>query len=340
MDKNHVVVYVMEAISYLVPAICVPLGIYGNALLYRERKSMYVKKRSPIVLFGLNFTFIAAMIVFTITQVVYFYLGDLATAICSIILFIIWWMFLYFLLCKNWMIYYKYHWVYYSIQYEWIQIINSKVANKQNEKNWFIQNNSKYGNETYIRRFIRRLIIIGFIICLIATYLTLGADNTLALFVGAISCMTSLATPIIIYYVIVRKTPSINDIFHIHAESKQHSRGLLIIIISYLAIFLCIRLMRHAKGMAFGTPFYILGLYYMNHASTFAIIKKNMHTQAQLHQAKSDESDATSDITLEMMLTHQTLLHLFMIHLGKELSVVSIPVDYYYITLPLVCNSD
>eukprot|EP01083_Nonionella_stella_P081097 223222_1 len=84
---------VMEWIGYVALFICIPLAIRCNLILFKEKHQMFVQKRNPMILFGLNMTFIWGMITFAGLQ---FSLLHLST--------------LYFLTVKQWIIYYKYHW--------------------------------------------------------------------------------------------------------------------------------------------------------------------------------------------------------------------------------------
>eukprot|EP01084_Bolivina_argentea_P250932 420636_1 len=299
----------------------ISVSIYSNIKLYHQKNEMYILKRSPVVLFGLNCTIILAMILYPFVAAGFLYFSPLALLFVMILFFFTWFAFLSFLIIKNWMIYYKYHWTHYTIDYEWQQIINPNKTITNKQQNWFIKNKLKYGNSTYVAKRIFIAAFICFLIQLCTLILTISATyvnwNVTVIFIGLLLLLIIMCIPIIIYTIIVCKTPAFDDIFSIHWESKMHSRCLITIaIISMLSNVLPF-ISSNPQSVVYGVPFLIITLYIMNHISTFSIMKKNTHsnTYDRLNASKS------SVISLEMILADSIGFSEFMLHLSKEFSM-------------------
>ena len=82
--------------------------------------------------------------------------------------FILWWLLLFFMTVKAWMIYFKYKWTYFTLQLKWQKVLNKNIIKKIEKENWFIRNNNKYGNLKYIYK------LFGTIYCIIFTISTFG----------------------------------------------------------------------------------------------------------------------------------------------------------------------
>ena len=224
----------------------------------------------------------------------------------------VWWS-LYSLILKNWFIYYKYHFTYYTIESEWLQLINSKLSSNQN---WFIKNSYKYGNISYMSRIIGIPCIILASICNLGAVLTIISlmNGSFLMLLLSLSLATIPCIPPALFYVfIVCKTPSFNDTFHIHWESKIHSKILLVWAVVFALTNGSVMIDKHA--MIFGSPILNALFFLLIYVSTTIIINKNVQNQ---HPVSKDDN---GDATLKKVLSNQDSIHLFMIHLSKEYSM-------------------
>ena len=138
--------------------------------------------------------------------------------------------------------------------------------------------------------------------------------------------LLTIIPSILFYFIIVCKTPFINDTFYLHWESKIHSKILIAM------GFGCILV--NAVNLVFdsdilvastATPILILGFFALNYSSTWWIIYKNVNQrelEKQINHAPDNEHGG--DITLDMILTDEKSINLFMQHLAKELRVFDI----------------
>ena len=171
------------------------------------------------------------MIITTFINISLFNYGQMHTFTLSAIAswFICWWLLLFFLTVKNWMIYFKYKWTYFTLQLEWQQILNSKIVTQIEQENWYIRNNNKYGNLS----FVYKLFGIIYFAALSISFAALILMPKIQLI--AVGMLVSTVMPAIIFYgALVCKTPFIDDTFYIHWESKMHSRVLMMMDLSAL----------------------------------------------------------------------------------------------------------
>eukprot|EP01084_Bolivina_argentea_P123775 219332_1 len=115
---STIVHYIVEWIGYLVPMICIPLAIYSNIKCYKHKHEMFVQKRSPLILFGLNITFISGMFIFPMLQISLLYHSQWLLLLIATTLFLFWYLLLYFLIVKQWMIFFKNNWTRYTMERE------------------------------------------------------------------------------------------------------------------------------------------------------------------------------------------------------------------------------
>ena len=337
--------FITEMVGYGLWLILIPISIYGNITMYSSNNDeMFIQKRSPSILYGLNMSLICAMIALSLSQLAVMYSNLYIQLLSFVLFFAVWWFFLLFLITKNWMIFFKYNWTKYTLQSQWQNIINPVHASN----NWYIKNNTKYGNLTYIYKSLGTLCLFAFIFnSAAATLCVLTNFELYALIIGAIVIMSVYSPAIMFYIYVVWKTPDTNDIFHIHWESKLHSKILLILCIFWngfnvMIIFVGI------KSVVIAFPIISIFLFSLNYVSTFIIIKKNKFIKNSLKvrlslntssmastpssgttltpvpALRDNESDValkkpdSSHLRLNMLLENDDAFHLFMLHLSRE----------------------
>ena len=141
-----------EVISFIPYLLMLPIHIYGNWKLYNNHQSsMFIKKRSFPLTFGLNMAFALMVITFLESQIVTIYnLGPFLLRLMPSIASL--WLLLSLLICKNWLIYWRYKWQYYTLQTNWQKIINPYEFEEQICSNFYLKNNHKYGQRSYVAK--------------------------------------------------------------------------------------------------------------------------------------------------------------------------------------------
>ena len=111
------------------------------------------------------------------------------------------WLILFVLLTKNWIIFYKYKWTFFTMKSKWQSLINKKIIHDKNKQNWYIKNNKKYGNLCYIYKLCASFCFIGFSIwAILGCLVVLNNFNiTLILIFAPILCIT-FSQPIMLLY--------------------------------------------------------------------------------------------------------------------------------------------
>ena len=307
--------FALELISeILIPTVVVICGIYHSLKLLSHRYEMFVKKRSLSLIYRLNLSLLLKVASLAVAQ--YFALRSIestATLISGVVYFCSLWLCLYFLILKSWFIYYKYHFTYFTIESEWLQLINPKLSSIQN---WFIKNNYKYGNVSYMSRMIGIPCIFGAIMCSIGTALSLSylGNGPYLMLIPSLALATIPLIPATLFYaVIVRKTPLFDDTFQIHWESKIHSKLLLIWCVVFALTNAAVLI--DIRGLIFGIPIMHILFFLIVYVSTSVIINKNVQN------TDAESIDESSGITLGKILSNQEAIHLFMVHLSKEYSM-------------------
>ena len=122
---------VLDIISFIPYFFLIPICIYGNVNLYSyHRSDLFVKKRSTFLLFGLNISCFT-LIIFNL-QAQYCRIYQIGTQALNTIPGVLSWsLILFFLISKNWLIYWRYKWQYYTLQTKWQKVINPVVADKK-----------------------------------------------------------------------------------------------------------------------------------------------------------------------------------------------------------------
>ena len=133
----------------------------------------------------------------------------------------------FYLNVKSWMIYFHYYWSIGTLQLEWQQCINRNFVRKENTRNWFLRNKSRFGQLTDIYKLFGCIHISFGIICGVSLSLSQFVESkTLSSICLALATIITL--PLIVFYAIITaKTPSVKDTFYIHRENKLSARILI-----------------------------------------------------------------------------------------------------------------
>ena len=268
--------------SFIPYILFIPISIYYNKKLYQNyRNALFIQKRNISITMGLNCAFIFAMIASWFAHLSILYLNKIAITISFSIFFTAYWILLFFLNTKNWMIYYHEKWTYYALDMKWQQIINDKVRDSATPSNWFIKNRHKYGNRRYIFKLFGILHAFGLILLITAQIILSTSDGHPDAITYSIVMIIITIIPYIIFYVFLTfKTPRFNDIFYIHWESQMHARLIVIMGIGLISfnMWYAIDFHKHVSAIwpmaMLCFPFVTLILFGMIMISTVLIIKK------------------------------------------------------------------
>ena len=307
----------MEIATHILFIAMIIFCVYGNVKLWRCRNEMFIQKRSAV--FGVNVAFILIIIGWEILIICYVYYPPEMTIIPTTMMLTSCWFLFCMLIAKNWMNYFKTKWTQYTMEFEWQRIINPNVLSQKSNRaqNWFIENNKTFGNPSFVYKLIGMLCFFGFSLSLIPNILTkLFASDVLSAFASS-ALLLSFGSIIISYAIIISKTPSFNDAFYIQWENKMHSK-LLICLVMTMMIFFVLSYSLNVEWSS-SAPFFAMIWCAMNYVSTFSIYKKNKCANRMSALSIQSLSDS---ISLEMILSNSTAVHLFMVYLSSEYVVL------------------
>ena len=315
----------LESISFIPYLLMLPIHIYGNWRLYNNHQSsMFIKKRSFSLTFGLNITFALMVITCLESQIVSIY--NLGSFFLRIIPFILCWsLLLSLLICKNWLIYWRYKWQYYALQTNWQKIINSHKFEEQNDSNFYLKYNHKYGQRSYVTKICITATVVLFVFNLCFGTLNEFGYRSVAAIFGVPALLLFLSSAVI-YGIIVCKTPYYKDVYFIHWESKMHAKLLLLFVVVsciYVSSLFALGLTGTSYGQMILYPLVGVLFTVMAYVSTSVIIRKNTEGEqglnvVQLSSVISESVNPALSITVEMILSHENSINLFMNHLSKE----------------------
>eukprot|EP01084_Bolivina_argentea_P099121 178188_1 len=318
----------VEIISFIPYLFIIPICIYGNIVVYQQKSAMFIKKRSVFMVFGLNISY--CLVILTALNM---HIGS----VYNIGIFLsrnnphvlAWWCVLFFLISKNWLIYWRYKWTA-IIQLTWQKIINPKVVDSTNEKqnNFFIKYNHKFGNILFVAKVCGTFTVINMTNNIIYSILQSTKYHTISHII-AVFDLLAIIFMLVTYAVIVCKTPHYKDVYFIHWESKIQSKLLLfcgISIILFVSIIILFRI-DYRVFTPIIVPFECVMFCIMTYLSTFKIINKNtenIHKKNIAMLALDIVSSCTpshKDIDIELILSQAESVNAFMQHLSKEFSL-------------------
>eukprot|EP01084_Bolivina_argentea_P302051 521301_1 len=304
-----------EIITYIASLILIILCIYYNVKLYSYRSEMFMQKRSLFMLFGLNCSTIILMIcLIFIMYTMLHRLGSIDNFISVISGFFTLCTFYWFLLVKNWIIWYQYHFTFQS-ENEWIIHLNSKLATT---KNFYIEYNSKLGNKIFMLKLISMPCFMKAIIsgtaCIYLIQSLQSKVNTITIYLSLTGIAFTVISPMMLYTFLVHKTPSYNDTFYIHWESKKHSKILTIFCIIQIIFCIVIILLNFVSIKIFIMPIQLV-LFAMVYISTIGIINKATKYD------RLNNNNKINGIKLDTVLSNQDAIQLFINHLSNEYSM-------------------
>lgn len=234
-----IITYIALSVNIVFIMIAVFLIIY-NLCSNSKEMIIYIQRRSKSIHYKLNISLTITIISWNLLDINFSYYNNEILGIITIFSSVISAFYIvYILFIKNWMLFYKFKWTFYTMQYQWIHIINSQLSqNKEYKENWFIKNNHKYGNLKYISKLFGIIYVIyTFITAILYAIASNSNIDTITIPRLIASIFQLITLPIIggLYYYLVRKTPKNNfgnDKYFIHSECKIHSKLLLLAVLS------------------------------------------------------------------------------------------------------------
>ena len=218
-------------------AICFTYSLYG------QRKKLYVQKRYhktlrngadyPIsysidAIFGLNTAIIFGMLMSVTTLLIQNYSNDdTVDLIIDSASYGPWFLIMLFLNVKNWNLFFRFKIQHYAVQSEWQKIINPDETQKRLDHNWYIRNNKTWGNLSTVYAYFG--VMHWLLLCAVITIDIIENSNYVDNLTMTIIAVLSVAKivlfvlPFLLYIGIEVKTPSFNDLFFIHWESRMQA---------------------------------------------------------------------------------------------------------------------
>mmetsp|Transcript_33095 Transcript_33095/g.53013 ORF Transcript_33095/g.53013 Transcript_33095/m.53013 type:complete len:518 (+) Transcript_33095:72-1625(+) len=333
----------MDALAWapLVPyAILIPLSLYGDVKLYLNRHKIYVQKRSSLMLtFHLSLMYCMLSTLFAHVSSVYFTQFHLYLNLLAAIFGL-----LFVLNVRNWMIYYQYFWTHHTMQYH-LDVIRTRTFTKSRHKNnWFILNKTTFGSLRYVVKLYGSATFILLVFALIVLLVVIQITNRVLQALASSTVLVFVLLYCLSYAVIVKKTPSFNDRWYIHRESKLHAKILLSGIMAVLFCTLVANSIAEAAEIGMITNCLVLLAMWssLNFTSTIWVLRRNEAMEqepanaeqqeqlnapgvSQTHRFGSNSStfviaDAAC-ITVEMMLSEEHAFNAFLMYLAKEFAI-------------------
>eukprot|EP01084_Bolivina_argentea_P174256 301855_1 len=319
---NHVGWIILEIFIYIIWASAIIMSIYSNYKLRNQTQEMYIAKRSVGLFYAFNISIIFCMCSCMFTSIILVrYPYGFAVAIGGAIVWLSICAMLYFLITRNWMIYFKYNWTYYTMQSEWEKILTPTASNKNND-NWFISKNTTYGHLPFIYRLFAKFSITGAIITTIPMVLFCYYNFDLIWLIISVVAISIAWGPAVMFYIyIVRKTPFISDPFGIHWEQRIHARLFAILPVINLIMNAVYLIVVDFRTHLIGLFLLSMVMWIINHVSTSMLHNKYNNTQIANESKSQLESNYRQKITPQMVMAKEKSLHLFMEHLSKEYSM-------------------
>eukprot|EP01084_Bolivina_argentea_P149660 261411_1 len=311
-----------EIFCYISEVVIVFYSIYSIMKTTSHNHQTWMKKRNTSLFYALNvstLTVISSAIFWGICWIHgSFVMTSLATALYTFSTFI--WIFM--LSTKNWLIYYQYKWTSYIKQTKWQQIINPTVLDTDiyTARNWFISHHQTYGQLKYVFKLFGSVGICSGIITT-SLWLLTAAFTTYSLHITiSTCCMFILYTPWILLYVFCAlNTPALDDVYKIHWESNMHAKSLCLTVPNAIIAIT----FRDTKAIFVAVFSGSIILFSMIFISTVYIRQKLSTPIMRLKSVQSIDTNQQIDdnITLQMVLSNEKSLNLFMNHLSTEYSM-------------------
>jgi len=312
--------------------ICAIVSIYGNYKLSQCRNEMFVKKRPSSLV--LNTVMIIGMFGVVLAYISTELDKPGVTVVVLGLFLLIWCVIFLILNVKNWIIFFRYKWTYFALKFNWQRIINADTSNAEEASNWFINNNVRFGCLSFVYFWFGLFHFLGFSasVCLMASRaLMTTMSEAMSITFGALVIIL-LFVPVVVYMVIVCKTPRLKDTFSIHWESRMHAKVALALVVGCFVVALTKSVSDdHTMSMTvaiFSIPYALFGMVYL---STFSVMSRNGLPQDALTEkagdveifSRSDNAEHAYEpfISLKGVLCNAEATNLFMVYLGMEYSM-------------------
>ena len=172
-DTVVILVILIPIVAFLM--ICI--SIHANIKLYKLRKQPLIAKRNLFLYFGTNICLMLSILTTSILPSIVYTSGQRA-GMPGVGLIFIGILFLsYCLNVRNWLIYYRYKWNYYTIEYNWKSMLNSSVSTQMVTNNWFIKHHATFGSPKYVKRFFGFVHAMVFICINLGTFIRFSCDD-------------------------------------------------------------------------------------------------------------------------------------------------------------------
>jgi len=342
---------ILEIACYISFVVCITASIAGNLQLYRERRSLFIVKRSPLVLFGLNFALIALMCSFLAGYISRIYLPWHAHLVADCCFVLCFWLFLCFVLIKSWFIWFRQQFTFNTLQLRWQRLIadDEDFAHTQS---WYLRQNHRWGNIWFLHKAFGAAHPLGGLLGMSAVIMyAIGDIQYWPLLTYAVPVSIDLC---LLTFIVCRtsKLALYDDVFLINWEQRRTVRLLIAYVLNFNAYSSVIFFYGLATADRVTAPLFIAIIYAMHHTSTFAIRRrywrrvehqgvtlsvedasKSQTTRESARtftvesvestsaQQNSNAQSAKQTITLRQVIGHEKSVHLLMEYLSVEYSM-------------------
>eukprot|EP01083_Nonionella_stella_P173012 595491_1 len=315
--------FYFELFSYILWILMIAYAIYSTikTKLNNYNATTWMKKRNIIVFYSLNASCICCMSSLMFTGICWANTSGLILNISNIawVCAIFIWMSV--LLTKNWGIYYRYKWTQYIQQSQWQQIINPSIIKNENIINWFIRNNSTYGQTKYIHKlFVSIATCCCVVLAFIWFFTSVLFHPAIHIMISCVSTLLLFIPPVMLYVFLVWKTPVLDDIFCIHWESKIHAKLLCSTIPGPPISTLYFIVTLDGRALLVASLLSSVAIFFMVFVSTVYIPNK-LNSPPNPLTMDAVMNNSSKLITLEMVLCNDATLNLFMNYLSSEYSM-------------------
>lgn len=357
-------------ITYSISSIFITLLIWGNIRVFKLRYASFVRRRSQSVYWGLNISYIISIIAIlnvrrnliqTMKDEINHNnntLGFTFTSIALCVIMLCFWLLLFLLNMRSWLLWFQNEYNYYQCKLEWQTIINPISTHHRKNSNWYLLNKNKFGRIGFVSK------LFGFIhlfLCLLSCFGILlkfvyihnilmvqnndNDDPLIKMYSYLTSLLISLVFILAVLFniVITYKIPSyVHDPFYIYWECKIHLK--LIIIFLILSVFTNFAYFQFNDIITYEALIDIITWiassisFIMGYISTFYLIKISTKkllpkppsikssNSGVLKKTRSHTMDmlqqyTSQSVNLEYILSDKQALNLFMQHIAKEISM-------------------
>ena len=307
--------FYFEILCYVIWFILILTSIFLTVFATSHNQQIWLQKRNALLFHTINISTIITICSFLFFAICCVHMSQFLIALSTVVWVLSVFIWICLLVIKNWMIYYQYKWTFYIINRKWQQIINPNVLDEPlyAVSNWFIANHETYGQLNYVYK----LFASAAIICILTgatAWFILPLFNVDLLHHTIFSFIVNIGLYIpwvSLYAFCVWNIPALDDAFYIHFESQIHAKLLCLTVPNPVLCGIYILIWGDIRAFfvtCFTGSIILFGMLFVS----TAYIPKQIQLKQQIEHKLED------DVTLQMVLSNEQSMNLFMHHLASE----------------------